>query len=132
MWVSIYLFAGRVVIVSCPKKLLAAYKDPTQPGSLGGVAEFAKAHGLSKAKVKQLLQQELSYTLHKPRRKHFPTLPVLVFDIDQQRVMDLVDLQKLAQWNQGNKYLLTVVDVLSNMPGPFRLKVKVARKWSLP
>ena len=41
------------------EKLLAAYKDPTQPGSLGGVAEFAKAHGLSKAKVKQLLQQEL-------------------------------------------------------------------------
>lgn len=106
------------------EKLLAAYKDPTQAGSLGGVAEFAKAHGLSKAKVKQLLQQELSYTLYKPRRKHFPTLPVLVFDIDQQWVMDLVDLQKLAHWNQGNKYLLTVVGVLSKYTWAIPIKSK--------
>ena len=106
------------------KKLLSAYKNPTQPGSLGGAAEFAKEHGLSKAKVKQLLQQERSYTLHKPRRKHFPTLPVFVFDIDQQWVMDVVDLQKLAKWNQGNKYLLTVVDGLSKYAWVIPIKSK--------
>ena len=27
--------------------------------------------------------------------------------------MDLVDMQKLSRWNKGNKYLLTVIDVLS-------------------
>lgn len=71
-----------------------------------------------------MLQQELSYTLHKPRRKHFPTLPVLVFDIDQQWVRDLIDLQKLAPWNQGNKYLLTVVDILSKYAWAISIKSK--------
>lgn len=71
-----------------------------------------------------MLQQELSYTLHKPRRKHFPTLPVLVFDIDQQWVMDLIDLQKLAPWNQGNKNLLTVVDTLSKYAWAISIKSK--------
>lgn len=85
---------------------------------------FAKAHGLSKTKAKQLLQQQLSYTLHKPRRKHFPTLSTLVFGIDQQWDMDLVDLQKLAKWNKGTKYLLTVIDVFSKYAWgePFKSK----------
>ena len=43
------------------EKLLAVYKDPTQAGSLGGVAEFAKAHGLSKAKVKVLLRRKFLF-----------------------------------------------------------------------
>ena len=89
---------------------------------------FAKAHGLSKTKAKQLLQQQLSYTLHKPRRKHFPTLPTLVFGIDQQWDMDLVDLQKLAKWNKGTKYLLTVIDVFSKYAWDEPLKSESAQQ----
>ena len=95
------------------QKLSNAYVDPSQPGSLGGVAKFAKAHGLTQSKARQVLQTLLSYTLHKPRRRHFPTLPVMVFKVDQQWVMDLMDVQKLAKWNKGHRYILTVVDVLS-------------------
>ena len=40
-------------------------------------------------------------------------LPTMVFAINEQFVMDLVDLQKLAKWSQGYKYLLTVIDMLS-------------------
>ena len=69
------------------QKLLNAYVDPSQPGSLGGVAKFAKAHGLTQSKARQVLQTLLSCTLHKLRRRHFPTLPVMVFKVDQQWVM---------------------------------------------
>lgn len=55
----------------------------------------------------------LSYTLRKRRRRKFPTIPVMAFFIDQQWVMDLMDVQKLGKWNQGHRYILTVVDVLS-------------------
>ena len=48
-----------------------------------------------------------------PRRTRFPTTPTLVLDRDEQWQMDLVDMQKLSRWNKGNKYLLTVIDVLS-------------------
>ena len=63
--------------------------------------------------AKQQLEQLLNYTLHKPRRRRFPTLPTKVFSNNEQFVMDLVDIQTLAKYNKGYKYLLTVIDVFS-------------------
>ena len=40
--------------------------------------------------------------------------------------MDLVDLQKLAKYNKGYKYLLTVIDVLSKFAWVEPLKTKSA------
>ena len=107
-------------------KLSIAYVDPSQPGSLGGVTKFCTAHKIPQSQAKQQLQQLLSYTLHKPRRRRFPTLPTLVFTINEQFVMDLVDLQKLAKYNRGYKYLLTVIDVLSKYALVEPLKSKSA------
>ena len=91
----------------------ARYEDPGQEGALGGVRPFAKAQGLKDREAQKILSGVLSYTLHKPRRKRFATLPTLVFGVDEQWQMDLVDMQKLSKWNKGFKYLLTVIDVLS-------------------
>jgi len=63
-------------------KVSTLYADPAQPGSLGGIAKFAKAHKIPLSQAKEQLQQLLSYTLHKPRRRRFPTLPTLVFSIN--------------------------------------------------
>ena len=71
------------------QKLSNAYVDPSEPGSLGGVAKFAKAHGLTLSKSQQVLESMLINTLQKPRRRKFPTLPVMAFAVDQQWVMDL-------------------------------------------
>ena len=107
-------------------KLSTAYVDPSRPGSLGGIAKFAKAHKIPQKKAKQQLEQLLSYTLHKPRRRRFPTLPTKVFSFNEQFVMDLVDLQKLAKYNKGYKYLLAVIDVLSKYAWVEPLKSKSA------
>ena len=40
---------------------LSAYVDPTEPGSLGGIAKFAKAHKIPQSQAKKELQQVLSY-----------------------------------------------------------------------
>ena len=106
------------------QKLSNAYVDPSQPGSLGGVAKFAKAHGLTQSKARQVLETLLSYTLHKPGRRHFPTLHIMVFKVDQQWVMDLMNVQKLAEWNKGHRYILTVVDVLSKYSWAIPIKNK--------
>ena len=90
------------------------------------MAKFAKAHKILQAQAKQQLQLLLSYTLHKPQHRRFPTLPTLVFMINEQFVMDLVDLQKLAKYNKGYKYLLTVIDVLSKYAWVEPLKSKSA------
>ena len=101
-----------------------AYEDPQEPGALGGVEPFAKAQILKTPQAQRILQSVLSYTLHKPRRTRFPTSPTLVFDRDEQWQMDLVDMQKLSRWNKGNKYLLTVIDVLSKYAWAVPIKSK--------
>ena len=109
------------------RKLSASYVDPTEPGSPGGIAKFAKAHKIPQSHAKKELQQVLSYTPHKPQHRRFKTLPTLVFNnINEQFVMDLVDLQKLAKYNKGYKYLLTVIDVLSKFAWVEPLKTKSA------
>ena len=49
-----------------------------------------------------------------------------MFKINEQFVMDLVDMQKLAKYNKGYKYLLTVIDVLSKFAWVEPLKSKSA------
>ena len=102
------------------------YEDPRQPGALGGVRAFARTHKLKDPEAKQLLEQVLSYTLHKPVRKRFPTAPTLVFGQDEQWQMDLVDMQKLSKWNKGYNYMLTVIDVFSKVAWAEPLKTKSA------
>ena len=94
-------------------KITALYEDPSVAGSLGGVVRFAKAQKLPVAKVREKLEANLGYTLHKPTRRHFATLPVMVFGIDDQWVADLIEVGNIAKANRGYRYLLTVVDVFS-------------------
>ena len=42
--------------------------------------------------------------------------------------MDLVDMQKLSRWNKGNKYLLTVIDVLSKYAWAIPIKSKSSKE----
>ena len=94
-------------------KLLKQYHDPAIPGSYGDVSRFAKSQGISLNKAKSVLEHDLGYTLHKPTRRKFPTLPVKVFTIDEQWTADLIEVINISKQNKGYKYLLTVVDVFS-------------------
>ena len=105
-------------------ELKRRYRDPGQPGSLGGAARFAKAQGITVQRAKRILERELGYTLHKPTRRRFPTSRVLVFGPDEQWAADLVDVQKLKRDNKGTNYLLTVVDVFSKYAWVLPVKQK--------
>jgi len=122
------------------KGLTAQYEDPSEPGALGLVKPFAQSQGVKQCQAEKILSGVLSYTLHKPRRKHFPTLPTVVFGINDQWQMDLVDMQKYSKWNKGIKYLLTVIDVFSkkawaepikNKTGPEMVKALERMKKTL-
>ena len=107
--------------------LLSLYEDPTVAGSLGGVTRFAKARKLPVAKVREKLEADLGYTLHKPTRRRFRTLPVLVFAIDDQWVADLIEVGNIAKSNRGYRYLLTVLDVLSKYAWVEPVKTKTGK-----
>ncbi len=67
---------------------------------------------------------ELAEELHKPVVKKFVRRRVFVKGIDEIWAADLVDMQAFADDNDGVKYLLTVIDVLSKYGWIVPLKQK--------
>ena len=54
---------------------------------------------------------QLAEELHRPVIKHFRKRKVIVTGIDQIWAADLIDMQTFANYNDGVKYLLTIIDV---------------------
>ena len=77
--------------------LLSRYWDPLKPSSLGGLTRFTKAKKISIRHAREVLQRDLGYALHKPRRLRFPTLPVMVFGIDEQWTANLIEVINIAK-----------------------------------
>jgi hypothetical protein len=89
----------------------STYYNLSAPASYGGLSKF-KPKGYTKKEVREWLQSQDMYTLHKPTRRRFTRRRVVVYGIDHQWQADLVDLAKLS-YNKGFKYLMTCIDVLS-------------------
>ena len=64
------------------------------------------------------------YTLHCPVRKSFPRNPYTMNNIMDVLESDLVDMQGLSKYNDGIKYVLSVIDVFSKYILVMSLKSK--------
>lgn len=107
------------------------YYDFKKPGALGGIDKFyqnvkRRNKNITRNQVKQWLQGEEAYTLHKPVRRKFKRNKVYVSFIDQQFEADLVDMSHLKKENTGYTFLLTCIDVLSKYAWAIPLKSKSA------
>ena len=102
------------------------YPIPNHAASFGGVNALYHAadRKISKKDIQNWLSGIDSYTLHKPARRRFPTNRVIVGSIDQQWQTDLADLSSLQKYNQGYRYLLTCIDILSKYAWAVPLKSK--------
>ena len=89
----------------------STYYNLLAPASYGGLIKF-KPKGYTKKEVREWLQSQDTYTLHKPTRRRFSRRQVVEYEIHHQWQADLVDLGKLESYNKGFKYLLTCIDVL--------------------
>ena len=95
------------------------YFDPSHPGSFKGANKLHQAskdegkYKIPLSKVKQWLQNQESYSLHKPLCRAFQHLKVIVEEINDQYKADLADIQKLKDKNDGVQFLLIVIDVFS-------------------
>ncbi|GFS70055.1 uncharacterized transposon-derived protein F54H12.3 [Trichonephila clavipes] len=109
--------------------LAAFYENPEVPNSFGGVEALHRSvkGKSSKKDVKHWLSQKDAYTLHKPVRHKFQRNRVFVSDIDCQFQADLVDIQYLAEFNKGYKYLLTCIDLFSKFAWAVPLKDKFGK-----
>ena len=113
------------------------YYNPKEAGSYGGVTRLLKAtqekfqnfpskkkRVVNRKEVEKWLEGEEAYTLHKPVRRKFPRNRVYVMYKDQQFEADLVNISHLSKYNDGYRYLLTCIDVLSKYAWIVPLKNK--------
>lgn len=90
-------------------------KSPASYSSINAVYKEAKRRDptITLDKVKRWLGAKDAYTLHKPARRHFRRNRIKVDFIDEQWEIDLADLTSLHEDNDGYKWLLVCIDVLS-------------------
>lgn len=93
-------------------------------GYTGDATKFAKRFRKPK-KAKQWLEEQEAYELHKPsRKKGIPGNKTIASCVDAQWQADLADMQNIAKHNDGYRYLLTVIDVLSRYAWAVPIKSK--------
>jgi transposase InsO family protein len=97
------------------KLLSRLYYDPARPTAFSTLKKLKEEVGKRKtpADIKAWLEKQEAYTLHRKVRKRFPRNPYSVNNVHDVWECDLVDVQGLSKYNDGVKYLLTVIDVFS-------------------
>ena len=78
-----------------------------------GINDIARKSEENPALVKQYLDSQNVFTLHKPIRKKFERRKIFVYRIDEQWQADLVDMQLYSKENEGYNHMLTVIDCFS-------------------
>lgn len=85
-------------------------KNPSAFGSIRKVAKEGKKVGVRQNDTRKWLLEQATYTLHRPNRRKFKTNHYLLFGRNELFEADLIDLQGIARYNYGYKYVLCVID----------------------
>ena len=82
------------------------------PAAYGSARNLQETSKMPKAKIDTFLQQKDARTKYRQIQRKFPRLKVIAYEINEIWSID-VYVDKLAKYNNGVKYLLVAVVVLS-------------------
>ena len=74
--------------------------------------------------IRKFLHKQDAYSLHKPVRRRFRRNHIIAAGKDDLWMCDLIDMVKFEKWNDGNKYILLMIDVFSKFVWLPSLKIK--------
>ena len=102
--------------------------NPASYSSAKKLYDAAKSQipNLTINQVNDWLSGENTYTLHKQARRRFVREKVLVTAPYEQFQADLVDMQAFSKFNNGFKYILTIIDCFSRYAFAIPVKNKSA------
>lgn len=116
-------------------KLKKVYYDESNPASYGGIEKLANETNVHPEIVSNWLNQQWTYTLHKPARKKFPRRKYMSRGLNYQWQADLMDMQKYSRENEGFRYILIALDIFSRqayaMPVKSKRGEEIARAMDL-
>ena len=99
---------------------------PGDVAAFSGLQPLKEASKLPSKSVREWLQGQEAYTLHKSIKRKFQRRRVMVRGIDDQWQADLLDVSKVESDNDGVHFLLTCIDVFSKFAWVVPLKNKSA------
>jgi hypothetical protein len=108
--------------------LASIYYEASNPASYGTVEKLwnAAQRRYPFKDVDRWLRAQDVYTLHKSRRSRFKRSRYFVPSMGNLYQCDLCDMRNLRTYNQGNKFILTVIDAFSKKAWAFPMKKKRA------
>lgn len=94
--------------------LLKLYTDLSFPGSYSGINRFYRYAkkvypGLKLHEVKEFLQSNDAYTIHREKRNVKKFRRIYTKGIGYQYNLDLIDLQAYSRENKGYRYILNII-----------------------
>ena len=95
------------------------YFDPKHPASFKGANKLYYAvkedgqYRLPLSKIHTWLQNQESFSLHKPVHRKFKRLRVIMSGLHDQYDANLADMQKLKEKIDGVRFLLIIIDMFS-------------------
>jgi hypothetical protein len=108
------------------------YFDPAHAASFAGPRKLyhaVKKQGYSPtfSFIKQWVQDQEAFSIHKPVRRKFPRNKIVVADRDSQWDADLADMQDVKNDNDNVAYLLVIIDLFSRFAWVRPIKTKSAK-----
>ena len=106
------------------------YYSPKSPASFTSASAIKKSTdtAASLPVIQNWLNDQETYSIHRPVKRKFRRRRVVVSGIDDQWQADLADLSNRADQNDGYKFLLGCIDVFSKYAWVVPLKTKSARE----
>ena len=106
------------------KNLKRIFYTPRQQASFTGIDSLTRATKNKRSKVKNWLEFQDTYTLHKQPVRKFKRRKVICAGPEVQYQADLVDVSNIKTHNDGYTFILTVIDVFSRKAYAVPLKNK--------
>ncbi len=108
------------------ERVLTAYETPGHPVAFSAPAKVASFFKISREKAKEILEHCEAYNLHREYKKPRAYNPFYVHSRREQVQADLIDIASLAEWNEGTRFLLLLIDIFTKKVWVYPLKNKRA------
>ena len=101
-----------------------AYVTPGHAVALSAPGRVAKFFGIAPDAAKEILEEIDSYTLHREYKQPKPYNPIYVKRRRELVQADLIDISSLATENDGTRFLLLIIDVMTKFVWLFPIQDK--------
>jgi Integrase core domain len=112
------------------RNLAKIYYDPSHPASFGGLQRLKKTSNVPLGRIKKWTEYQDPITLHAQLRasKKKKRQKIRVYVMNEQWDMDLIDMRKFRDENDGYCFILSIRDCFSKMGKAIPIKNKSAEE----